>query len=114
MPITITKEMLAHCYDMIAATPVMAKLNLPPSEDVKFHIIRKTDRFAHHQVVGGIHHISISSRVVGSFTTLIPTMCHEMIHVYQDVARLPRNDGKGFQKLADKICKALEFDRLIF
>ena len=114
MPIALNVEMLAHCYDMIAATPVMARLNLPPSEDIKFHIIKKRDRFAHHQVKNGVHQIAISSRFVGSFMTLVMTMCHEMIHVHQHEAKLPRDDGKGFQKMADKICKQLEFDRLIF
>lgn len=114
MPIPLNAEMLAHCYDMLAATPVMARLNLPPSEDVKFRVIRRSDRFAHHEVIGGVHHIAISSKLVGSFTTLVPSMCHEMVHIYQDLTGLPRDDGRGFQKLADKICKELEFDRLIF
>ncbi len=114
MPIALNIEILAHCYDMLAATPVMAKLNLPPSEDIKFRLIRKKDRFAHHEVIGGVHHIAISTRFVGTFQTLITTMSHEMIHIWQDRCDIPRDDGKGFQKMADKICKALEFDRLIF
>ena len=52
--------------------------------------------------------------VVGTFQTLIMTMAHEMIHVHQDLTGMPRDDGKGFAKLADRVCKELEFDRLIF
>ena len=114
MPIPLNAEMLAHCYDMLAATPCMAKLNLPPSEDIKFRIIRRKDRFAHHEVIGGVHHIAVSSRFVGTFETLVPTMCHEMLHIFQDINDLPRDDGAGFQRLADKICRELHFDRLIF
>lgn len=114
MPIKLTTEMMAHCYDMLAATPIMGKWNLPPSEDIKFKLIKKTDRFAHHTVIGGVHHIAVSIKFVGTFQTLIATMAHEMIHVHQDQAGLPRNDGKGFQKIADRVCKELEFDRLIF
>lgn len=114
MPIPLNPEMLAHCYDMLAATPVMARLNLPPSEDIKFRVIRRADRFAHHEIIGGVHHIAVSSKLVGTFETLVPTLCHEMLHVFQDINGLPRDDGKGFQKLADKICKELAFDRLLF
>lgn len=114
MPIHLNKEMLAHCYDMLAATHTMSRWNLPPAEDVKFRIIRRKDRYAHHEVVGGVHHIAVSSTFVGTFQTLIMTMAHEMIHVHQDLTGMPRDDGKGFAKIADRVCKELEFDRLIF
>ena len=114
MPISLNAEMLAHCYDMLAATPAMSRMNLPPSEDVKFRVIRKKDRFAHHEVIGGVHHIAISSKLVGTFETLVPSMAHEMLHIFQDMTGMPRDDGPGFQKMADKICRELAFDRLTF
>ncbi len=114
MAIALTKDMLRHCYDMLRASPVMAKYKLPPASEIRFRITRHQDRFAHHEVIGNTHHIAISSSLVGSFATLTMTMAHEQIHIWQDIKGLPRNDGKGFSKEADRICKAHEWDRLIF
>lgn len=114
MPIPLNAEMLAHCYDMLAATPTLSKWNLPPAEDIRFKVIKRKDRFAHHLVKGGVHHIEVSASLVGRFETLVSTMAHEMIHVHQDLVGLPRADDNSFAKFADKICKELDLDRLTF
>jgi hypothetical protein len=115
MAIKPTPDMLAHCYDMvIASSRTLKSWKLPPSEDIKFKITNHKDRFAHHEVVGGVHILAFSACYVSRFETLISTMVHEIIHVHQDQAGLPRADNKHFSKLADKLCKELELDRATF
>ena len=115
MTISLNAEMMAHCWDMvIAASPTLTKWNLPPSEDMKFKVIRRKDRFAHHEVIGGVHRICISSILVRRFETLVSSMVHEAIHVHQDQAELPRADNRTFDALADILCAELELDRGAF
>lgn len=115
MTLQLTPDVLAHCYDMVvAASPTLTGWNLPPSEDIKFKIIKRKDRYGHHEVVGGVHHIAISSLYVSSFATLISTLVHEAIHIHQDQCDLPRADNKVFSAFADRLCKELELDRGTF
>ena len=115
MPIQLSPEMLAHCYDMvIAASPTLTSWNLPPSEDIKFRVMKRKDRFAHHEVIGGVHHIVISKALVVRFETLAATLIHELIHLHQDQTGLPRADNKTFEKFADVLCKELDLDRGAF
>lgn len=116
MPLPLTPEMLAAAYDYLCCTPPFNKWNLPHSEDVKFLIIRAKNNYAYYQVVGGVHHIAISSRLVGRHELLMATMAHELIHLHAERACLCLTNphDKTFNKYADRICKIHEFDRLIF
>ena len=114
MPIKLTKEMLAHCFDMIAATPLMSKWGLPESEDVKFKLVARKKYFGRYIYDGGNHTIEISTKSVGTFQTLISTMAHEMIHLHQSQLDLPVADDAAFDWFAETVCKELELDRLAF
>lgn len=115
MSLTLNTEMLAHAYDYLCCTPPFSKWNMPPSEDVKFAVIRKKDRFAHYFMQGGVPHIELSSGRVGRHDTLLSTLAHEMIHLHMQAACVGGKDhGPAFQKYADRVCKLHEFDRLIF
>ena len=116
MPIPLNAEMLAHIYDYLACQPPFSKWNLPPSEDIKFSISRKRDRFAHYQCIGSDHHIVVSSHFVGRHETLVATVAHEMIHLHCELAGITTSNPHDatFHKYADRICKLHEFDRLIF
>lgn len=116
MPIQLTPEMLALAYDYLAVQKPFSSWNLPPSEDVKFSVSRHKDRFAHHQMVGGVHHLVFSSRFVGRHDSLLVTLAHELIHIHQEESCMMRDNphDAAFHKLADKVCKLHEFDRLTF
>lgn len=116
MPLPLSAEMLAHAYDYLACQPPFNKWNLPPSEDIKFAVIKKKDRYAHYQMIGGVHHIAFSSRYVGRHEILIATMAHELIHLHVEASCISTASphGAAFNKFADRICKIHEFDRLIF
>lgn len=115
MTLPLTPEMLAHAYDYLCCCQPFNKMNMPHSEDVRFSIGRRKDRFAHYQMIGGAHHIELSSRFVGRHITLLSTLSHEMGHLYLEQNCIDDGHGPGFQKLADRICKYHpEFDRLNF
>lgn len=116
MALTLTAEMLSHAYDYLACQKPFNGWNLPPSEDIKFAVVRRKDRFAHYQMKAGEHHIVFSSHYVGRHEVLIATMAHEMIHLHAELAGMATNNphDAAFQKIADRVCKIHEFDRLIF
>lgn len=115
MPIKLSSETIAYCWDMIvAASPTLTKWNLPSSEDITFRVTRHKDRFAHHEVIGGVHRICVSSILVRRFETLASTLVHEAIHVHQDLTDQPRADNKAFGAFADMLCAELELDRGAF
>ena len=114
MAIKLNIEMLAHCYDMLAATSVMSKWNLPPSEDIKFKLVPRKKYFGRYIYDGGDHIIEISTKGVGTFNTLVSTMSHEMIHLHQSTLDIPVADDAAFEFFAEMVCKELELDRLAF
>lgn len=116
MPIPLNSEMLASAYDYLCAQKPFSSWNLPPSEDIKFAVIRRMDRYAHYQTRGGRRYIEVSSRLVGRHEILIATIAHEMIHLHQDMIGILGSNphDAAFHKLADKVCKIHEFDRLTF
>jgi len=116
MPLPLNVEMLALAYDYLCCLPPFSKWNMPPSEDVKFIVIRAPDRYAHYQMVDGVHSIAVSTKFVGRHENLLSTMSHEMIHLHMKAARMSARNphGKAFQKLADEVCKIHDFDRLTF
>jgi hypothetical protein len=116
VPIALNTEMLAHAYDYLCCQKPFSAWNLPHSEDVKFLVIRSADRYAHYQMVGGVHHIAVSTKFVGRHEVLIATVAHELIHLHCRAARIPMRNphGRAFQKLADEVCKLHDFDRLTF
>lgn len=115
MTIPLNAEMLAHAYDYLCSLPPFDKWNMPPSEDVKFHVIRG-DHYAHYQMIGGVHNISVSAKMVGRHENLLSTMSHEMVHLHCRAARIKMRNphGKAFQAFADEVCKIHEFDRKLF
>lgn len=113
----LTPELLGHAYDYLCCTEPFSKWNMPPSEDIKFLVIKTADRFAHYQLVDGVHNIAVSTRWVNRHQSLLSTLSHEMVHLHVRSAGIRQRNahGKVFQRLADEVCKHhVEFDRLNF
>lgn len=117
MSIQLNVEMLAHAYDYLCCTAPFDKWNMPPSEDIKFLVIKSPDRYAHYQLVRDVHNIAVSTKWVNRHQSLLSTMAHEMVHLHIRSAGIRQRHahGKAFQRLADEVCKChVEFDRLNF
>ena len=116
MPLPLTKDALALAYDYLCEFPPFNRWNMPPSEDVKFSVIKHKDRTAHYVCENGAHQIAVSSNYVGRHEMLLSSMAHEMLHLHMSQTCWNRRNphDAAFQKWADRICKIHEFDRLIF
>lgn len=113
-PLPLTPELLAHAYDYLTCLPPFVKFNMPPSDDIKFRVIKSKKIFARYFIEGGVHHIDVSNKMVGSHIVLLSTLAHEAIHLHLEEIGACDLHGPAFQGLADKVCEIHGFDRLTF
>lgn len=112
MAFPLTKELLSASYDLLLLTPPFVRWKMPPSDEITFSITRSIDTRG---FATGIDKIGISERNVGRFETLLPTMAHEMVHVYNHVKGHNRSaHGAEFQRCAALVCKYHGFDPKMF
>jgi hypothetical protein len=113
-PLPLSPDLLAHIYDYLTCLPPFDKLNMPPSDDIKFRVMKSKRIFARYIMDGGTHRIDFSSGLVGSHAVIISTMSHEMIHLHLAEIDACDQHGPAFQELAEKVCTIHGFDRLTF
>ena len=114
----LTAEVLAAAYEYLWHTEPFSLWNLPSSDEVKFLVVKTTKLFGYHLFDGKKHTIAISSKRCVRTLSLMETMAHEMIHLYQHntkpkMAR-PGKHNKAFHQLGDHVCKIHGFDRGCF
>ncbi len=118
MTLPLNKEMLAAAYDYLRTTPPFAKWNLPEGEDVMFAVVRDPAVRGWYRLdEKSRHSIGISTRCIGRTDSLLVTMAHEMVHLFQRDARIesPRAEhNAAFNKLAERVCKRHGWDPLLF
>ena len=118
----INVDMMRAMYDYFAHSEPFASWNMPPVEDIKFHIKRTARLYGWYAVaVSGRgrnrkveHHITISSGRHGHTDTFTRTMAHEMIHLIEERNCLSVNAAHGpvFKKLAQEVAEHHGFDPL--
>lgn len=120
MTFKITPEILEATYTFLRATPPFSGMRLPEADDVEFCVSRRNDEFGRYQWTGTQHHISISELTVGSTSTLLQTMAHEMVHLTLEQDGLESYRGgknthnKHFRARAARICKVHGWDAKAF
>lgn len=109
--LNITPETLQGAYDFLRSTEPFCRWNLPDGEDVKFKVVKTHKNHAWYRCVNYKHVMAVSSNTVGHTLTLLESMAHEMIHMYEVHAlkRQPTH-GKVFQKWKAEVCKFHGFD----
>jgi hypothetical protein len=119
MTLPLKPESIAALYEYARSLPPFSKLKLPHADDVEFWIIKDRDCFAKWQLIGERHRISISALSIGTSTTLLAYLGHEMCHMAVDAAR--QNTGgnanthnAAFRKLAARYCKVHGLDPKAF
>ena len=108
----LTPERLASVYELLRAFPPFHRWKLPPASEVKFHVA-KTDRLhAQWWIDGERHNIQVSEKKHGHLASLVATMAHELIHVYQRAKGSETNaeHNAEFRRLAAQVCRRLGFD----
>lgn len=117
MKLVITPQNLAAAYDYLSETKPFVGWNLPPSEDIKFKVVRTRPKFAEafHMKDGSIV-IEFSQPMTRTTDTLMRTMAHEMIHVYEYYHRIKTasDHGASFMKMAEQVCAVHGFDPTVF
>jgi hypothetical protein len=115
----LTIEVLAHAWDYLCTTAPIRSWNLPPSEEVKFVIIRSKTTAGYHKMIGDQHIVGISSNCIGRTLSLMEIMAHEQIHAHQRTTK-PSLETKGvphnenFLQLAKVVCEYHGFDPMLF
>jgi hypothetical protein len=106
-----TKDMLRAVYDMLEMTEPFCRWNLPPSEDIEFAVTQSPKISGRCSVgEGPTFKLEVSNKLHTYPKTMMATMAHEMIHVYQACAGIEFDDGQGFKVLAAEVCEAHGFD----
>jgi predicted SprT family Zn-dependent metalloprotease len=108
----LTPVILEAAYEFLRRTPPFSGWKLPEPDDVEFHIARRIPpnhlHFADFWLsAGGAPCIRFSERRHKHTATVLATMGHEMIHLYQHVAgRETKNTehNREFHRLAKRVC----------
>ncbi|HXQ51150.1 MAG TPA: SprT-like domain-containing protein [Stellaceae bacterium] len=114
----LTPEMLATAYEFLRVSAPFRAWKFPDADEVEFHVIRARDRRGHYcQGEGAPHRIAVSAANVGHTETLIRTVAHEMIHLYQRERRSDTTNAEHnaeFLRLARLVCLHHGFDPRAF
>jgi hypothetical protein len=110
----LTPPRLAAAYMFLRATPPFSRWKLPLASEVEFRVIKQETVLGTHKVCPrqGHHVITISGARVGHTMTLLCTMAHEMIHLYQlevGTATAAEHNAE-FRRLGKVVCRHHGFD----
>lgn len=114
----LTAEILAGVYEALRRCAPFQSWKLPPAEAITFQVTRHKDREGHYTRYVGTdeHFICVSGSRISHFDSLGVVMAHEMIHLFQALAR---HETRGehnahFRRCAGRVCKNLGFDPNVF
>jgi hypothetical protein len=111
----LTPDMLEAAYEYLRASKPFRGMKLPHPDDLVFRVSRHADRFAHFWAVNNNHwELAVSEVNVDSTLILLPTMAHEMIHLYQEKNKLLGNHNEEFMRVAKLVCRYHKFDLTTF
>lgn len=114
----LTPAMLESAYELLRTTPPFRNWKLPHPDDVGFQIIRtEHTRGTFHISDAGRPTISISHKCIGSLHSLVVTVAHEMVHLYEDTVHAARSDvmhSARFKRLTAQVCRHHGFDAKLF
>lgn len=116
--LALTPHMLAAAYDCLREFPPFKRWKLPPGEEVEFQVVRVQGCFGAyiektHSNGEKEHLIQGSPYAIGHMNTLMRTLAHEMVHVYQAQARLCTSNtmhNASFHWHARRICDRFGWD----
>jgi len=117
MTVKLTPELLEWAYELVNHTDPFSKWNLPDGHEIEFRVMRgKSVAGDYSRRDDGKHVIRISGRCVGTLSTLLEIMAHEMIHLHQATAKMETKSqhNAAFYKLATQVCKIHKFDPKAF
>lgn len=112
----LTPEMLEAVYELLRTTPPFRGWKLPHSDEIEFRVTHDLDLRGWCQCTRPPR-IGISNRVNGHVETLIRSMAHEMVHLYEGLNLIARDDvehSTKWKSLAKQVCRHHGFDEKLF
>lgn len=109
----INEKTVRALYDCLIQYPIFSDYKFPTSGKVEFVIVHDTNLYGQYEPEP--HTITISTGKNGHLSTLMATMCHELIHMalYLEDKNGNYYDHKGrFNKLKRQVAKQFGFDPL--
>lgn len=118
MTLRLTPDMLIGAYEFLRACEPFRAWRLPHADEIEFRVINARDRRGHYCRGDEARHcIAVSAANVGHTETLIRTLAHEMIHLFQRERALetPNTEhNAAFKRLARLVCLYHGFDPRAF
>lgn len=109
MKLVISKPIVIAAYELLRACPPFLGWKLPDSSAVEF----KVTNSPHMMGECDGETIEVSARMHGSLATLLVTVSHEMIHLYQHIKYLDTKNtvhNADFKRRLAKVCATHGFD----
>lgn len=107
MTLRLTTEMCEHGYVFLTHTQPFDRWNLPDAHDIRFALYKKPFEYGYYQrTAAGDHTIAIGPKV-GHTVTLLQTLAHEMVHLYQAITKMETSQehNAAFRKLWQQVCR---------
>lgn len=110
----ITPDNVEAAYNYLKLTDPFIGMRLPESDELGFKIIKDPKTFADFSVDDGVRIIRVNDQLHGHTATLMATVAHEMIHVYQDIIGDRGHHNALFKRVAKRVCQIHGFDPKTF
>jgi hypothetical protein len=113
----LNEEFLRSAYNMLCCVEPFNKWNLPDGEDVIFKVIKDASVYGWYLNDDGKHTIAVSESRCGHLMTVVATMAHEAIHLFQNTTCMETPGSfhnAAFKKLAQKVSALHGFDPKAF
>lgn len=116
MTLPLSPDVLRAAYDYLNVTEPFRRWNLPDGEDVVFKVLRSRVDCGCYWKTRGRHHIGISAMRTVRTVSLIETMAHEMVHLYEEITGIAgkAEHGAAFRHIAAIVCRRHGFDPALF
>ena len=117
MTLRLTPDIIEAAYNFIKATLPFSRWKLPSADEIEFHVGRAQIYGCHSHEGGTKHRIMVSEGKVGRTLSLIATIAHECIHLYQAENGLETKNTEhnaDFHKRAKRICALHGYDPKLF
>lgn len=119
MGIKIDLPLVEAVYDMLRLTAPFKRWRLPEADAISFAISRDNNTRGEFHMTGvnkDVPVVTVNEKHHTTIQELMRTVAHEMCHLHEQLhgTRKDVHHGAFFNRAADQVCKAHNFDRGAF
>lgn len=116
MTLRLTPDLIAAGYDYVRESQPFKGWGLPESDEVGFAVVKDTTMYADFCLYKGEPLIRVSEKLHGHTVTLLATIAHECVHLYQYLHKLDKGGehNADFKRRAARVCQIHGFDPKTF